>query len=172
MISTHPRTRDATGPYPAAGGSRRPPSHTKFIKCSQKCHKFWNLVFGITTSNDEKCIQISANMPGIGLDILRIRRILRNKNIVKPPMAYSLPCTPVRPLQTSWYLSDSNSSCRAGLNQEFNGLSFRIIRAAPPSVHSIGLSALRNSNSSSLSKVFRRDSKAASIYTVWIYRTG
>ena len=30
----------------------------------------------------EKCIQISSNMPGIGLDICEISRILRNNTIL------------------------------------------------------------------------------------------
>ena len=47
-----------------------------------KCSKFWDLSDYIW-NHHEKCIQISTNMPGIGLFcVCEISRVLRNKTIL------------------------------------------------------------------------------------------
>ena len=64
--------------FHAAGVSRRQVKHfTKVLKMST----FWNLVTNIW-NHHLKCIQISTNMPGIGLEISEISIILRNKTIL------------------------------------------------------------------------------------------
>ena len=73
--------------YHAADMSRRQvqnvPKSSKNSNILEFHDHIWN--------HHEKCIQISTNMPGIGLEICEISRILRNKNdfvwMVKPTVA-------------------------------------------------------------------------------------
>ena len=61
--------------YHAAGECRRQVKNitnlVKNVKIVEFHYHIWN--------HHEKCIQISTNMPGLGLEICEISRILRNK---------------------------------------------------------------------------------------------
>ena len=62
--------------YHATGECRRQVKNitnlVKNVKIVEFHYHIWN--------HHEKCIQISTNMPGLGLEIREISRILRNKN--------------------------------------------------------------------------------------------
>ena len=60
--------------FHAAGVSRRQVKNFKYFKILEFGDYIWN--------HHEKCIQISTNMPGIGLEICEISRILRDKTIL------------------------------------------------------------------------------------------